>query len=170
MNIWFMGDVHGGHENIIKFRNQFQSEEEHFSHIEKNFNKLVTKRDKVFFMGDTAFTFEKLERIKKWNGQTKVLILGNHDTDRLNIKDLCNYFDEIHGLVKYKEFWLSHCPIHPDELRGKFNIHGHTHAFSIDDDRYFNTCPEQTYYSPISLHAIRKSLFDRGVVRKLVED
>ena len=31
----------------------------------------------------------------------------------------------MYSLYRWHEFWLSHCPIHPGELRGKLNIHGH---------------------------------------------
>lgn len=124
-NVWFIGDIHGGHRNVHKFRKQFDSEEDHFRHVKDNFHKVVKKRDKVFFMGDTAFTLERLQDISTWVCGRKVLICGNHDTDHLPMKVLCEYFDEVYSLYKWHEFWLSHCPIHPDELRGKVNIHGH---------------------------------------------
>ena len=124
-NVWFIGDIHGGHRNVHKFRKQFQSEEDHFQHVKDNFHKVVKKRDKVFFMGDTAFTLERLQDISTWVCGRKVLICGNHDTDHIPMKVLCEYFDEVYSLYKWHEFWLSHCPIHPDELRGKVNIHGH---------------------------------------------
>ena len=76
-------------------------------------------------MGDTAFTVERLQDISTWVCGKKVLICGNHDTDHIPMKILCEYFDEVYSLYKWHEFWLSHCPIHPDELRGKLNIHGH---------------------------------------------
>lgn len=124
-NVWFVGDIHGGHKNVHKFRKQFSSEEEHFQHVKTNYHKVVGKRDKVFFMGDTAFTLERLQDVSTWVGAKKVLICGNHDTDHIPMKTLCEYFDEVYSLYKWHEFWLSHCPIHPEELRGKKNIHGH---------------------------------------------
>ena len=75
----------------------------------------------------------------------KVLICGNHDTDHNPMKILCEYFDEVYSLYKWHEFWLSHCPIHPDELRGKLNIHGHVHHATINDKRYFNTSLEISF-------------------------
>ena len=77
-NVWFIGDIHGGHKNVYKFRKQFQSEEDHFQHVKTNFHKVVKKRDKVFFMGDTAFTLERLQDISTWVCGRKVLICGNH--------------------------------------------------------------------------------------------
>jgi calcineurin-like phosphoesterase family protein len=155
-NVWFIGDLHGGHKNVHRFRNKFSSEEEHYETVKSNFNSVVTKRDKVFFMGDAFFTKERLEDLKNWNGAIKVLICGNHDTDSLTMKELCEHFDEVYSFYKWHEFWLSHCPIHPDELRGKTCIHGHIHDHMIDDPRYFNTCLEHHNFFPVDLNTIRK--------------
>ena len=155
MNVWFIGDIHGGHKNVHKFRTQFNSEEEHYQQIKENFHKVVKKRDKVFFMGDTAFTLERLEDISTWVCGRKVLICGNHDTDHIPMHVLCQYFDEVYSLLKWHEFWLSHCPIHPDELRGKYCIHAHIHNHVINDSRYFNTSLENTNFFPIDLNHIR---------------
>ena len=65
------------------------------------------------------------------------------------------FFDEVYGFHKYKEFWLSHCPIHPQELRGKYNIHGHVHHNNIPDKNYFNVCIEALNGLPIKLDEIR---------------
>lgn len=45
-------------------------------------------------------------------------------------------------MVKYKNLWLTHAPIHPDELRGKKNVHGHCHGHILNDKRYINVCVE----------------------------
>ena len=76
-NIWFIGDIHGGHKNVHKFRKQFQSEEDHFQHVKTNFHKVVKKRDKVFFMGDTAFTLERLQDISTWVCGATLLMVEN---------------------------------------------------------------------------------------------
>lgn len=153
-NVLFLGDAHLGHKSITKYRTMFRDEQDHFEHIEREYHKRVTKRDKCFFTGDAVFSEERLKQLSKWPGQ-KVLIVGNHDTDSISMKTLAEHFDEIYGLLKYKEFWISHAPIHPDELRGKINIHGHVHNQSIDDVRYFNTSLENTDFKLISLHEIR---------------
>lgn len=154
--VYFIGDLHAGHKNIHKFRTQFESEEDHFKFVKKAYYGVVTKRDRVFFMGDTAFTKERLWDIATWP-RHKTAILGNHCTERgCTIRDYVEAFDDVQGFMKYKEFWLSHAPIHPNELRGKINIHGHVHSATIEDERYFNTSLENIGYSPISLQQIRK--------------
>lgn len=157
-NVWFLGDLHLDHKAICKYRTGFKSVDEHNSVVKDNYHKVVTKRDKVFFMGDVAFSKESLEDVRTWVGEKKVLICGNHDLDHHSMKDLCEVFDEVYSLVKYKEFWLSHCPIHPNELRGKMNIHGHVHQNSIDDRRYFNASMENIGYTPIDLANVRQRI------------
>jgi calcineurin-like phosphoesterase family protein len=166
-NVWITSDWHRGHKNICNFRKEFSSELEHREFVAKNFKRKVHKRDKTFFLGDMNFTEEALEGFKELPGR-KVLILGNHDSDsnkRPSMAQLLEVFDEIHGMYKYKEFWLTHCPMHPDELRGKANIHGHTHNLVIDDNRYLNICLEQTDYEPIDLNEIRKRFLAQGYTR-----
>ena len=97
--------------------------------------------------------------MKTWAGAKKILICGNQDLDHHTMKDLVEAYDEVYALKKYKEFWLSHAPIHPDELRGKVNIHGHTHYHNIADDRYVNVSMEQINYTPIELHEIRAKIY-----------
>ncbi len=57
------------------------------------------------------------------------------------------------SLVKYKNFWLSHAPVHPGELSGKKNLHGHTHFELMGDPRYINVCVEYAK-SPVRLEDI----------------
>jgi calcineurin-like phosphoesterase family protein len=61
------------------------------------------------------------------------------------------------GIIKYKGFWLSHAPIHPEELRGKPNIHGHVHTNTLNDSRYFNASLENIGYKPVSIEEVRRA-------------
>lgn len=145
-----MSDLHLGHRNIPKYRPEFSTEEEHSNLIYENLASNVTKRDTLILLGDVAFTDEWLNKLNKIQVQQKILILGNHDTERLHIKKLVEVFDKIHSMLSYRGTWLSHAPIHPEELRRKFNIHGHTHKHVMPDTRYLNVCVEHTEYKPIS--------------------
>lgn len=159
-NVFFMSDAHIGHKNICNFRPQFESIEDHNNTIKENYHKVVTKRDVVFMLGDMAFTHEALSDIKSWRAERKILICGNHDLERgISMKDLCNTYDAVYSFFKYKNMWLTHAPIHPDELRGKVCLHGHTHYHNIDDSRYVNVSMEQINYTPIELHEIRRKLY-----------
>lgn len=160
--VYFLSDLHLGHKAICKYRTCFMTAEENHQVIKQRYHSVVNKRSKVFFLGDVAFTKEALYDVKTWEGESKILILGNHDNDFHKTKELTEVFDEVYSLRKYKEFWLSHAPIHQDELRGKVNIHGHTHNHVIDDKRYVNVCMEQIDYTPISLDGIRQIMENRN--------
>lgn len=158
-NVWFTSDLHFGHKNIHKFREDVYSEEGNRAKIITHWNKLVNKRDDVYVLGDAAFSMDTLQEFSSLPGR-KFLVRGNHD----EFADVAYYphFENIYGLKRYKEFWLSHAPIHPAELRGKVNLHGHVHYESIPDVRYFNMCVENLwklgYPSLISLDQLRKEL------------
>lgn len=158
---YFMGDAHLGHKNIHTYRGM-ESSEEHDALIKENYHSVVSKRDHVIFMGDTCFTKAALDELATWPAQKKTLILGNHDLERdVTMRDLLAVYDSIHGFKKYKGFWLSHAPIHPDELRGKCNIHGHVHSKSVNDHRYYNTSMENIDMKPISIDVLRQRLYSR---------
>lgn len=156
-NHWFTSDLHLGHNSICKYRTQFSNAEEHHETVLENILTKVNKRDKLTITGDICFNEYWIKRLAdtKLNIQ---IVLGNHDTDReVNLTHWAKHFDlsKFHSLVKYKMFWLSHAPIHPDELRGKFNLHGHMHYATIKDDRYLSLCLEQHDYHPIDINYIR---------------
>lgn len=168
--LYFCSDLHLDHKNIGKHRSivkgffrDFENESEHREWIKEEWHRTVTKRDKVFCNGDILFSQEALEDFRTWPGK-KVLICGNHDRDNLSMEDLLTAFDEVYSLLKYREFWLSHAPIHSDELRGKYNIHGHTHFHKIDDWRYYNACVEHGIFH--RLEAVRAEFNKRKLEKE----
>lgn len=166
---WFCSDLHWGHKNIGKFRTPLVSSERENRHrIKQEWKNLVNKKDDVYIVGDFCFDMEILPEILDMPGHKKYLVRGNHDTFDLGCYS--KYFTNIYGLLKYKEFWVSHAPIHPCELRGKKNLHGHVHHASVRkstnsvddelDNRYLNLCPENLWPTfgscLISIDMIRK--------------
>lgn len=153
----FIADLHMGHKNIWKYRPVFESTLHNDLYFQYILEEVCTKRDTMFFLGDIIFDEIYLEFIKNLPG-TKILILGNHCTEYVSTSKLCEVFDEVHGLLKYKEFWLSHAPLHPDELRGKRNVHGHVHTESVNDLNYLNVSVDSSFmnFFPRTLHEIRQ--------------
>lgn len=147
-NIFFISDLHLGHKKILEFSPNRGGHDEvsHSEWLVNQWNKVVTKHDLVYVLGDVCFNKEHLKYLKMMKGK-KNLVLGNHDEFPLSIYQ--EYFGKIFGITKYKGFWLSHAPVHEQELRGKMNIHGHVHHKSITkpnsdvyDVRYINVCVE----------------------------
>jgi hypothetical protein len=56
-NIWFTGDWHLSHKNVLKLSNRpFETIEEHDEAIINNFNKFVKSEDDVYILGDISFS------------------------------------------------------------------------------------------------------------------
>lgn len=157
--VWVCADLHLGHKNITKFRTQFTTAEEHHKTVMENFLTTVGKRDKVFLLGDIVFK-EGLEyaNILSALAADLVLVKGNHDATHF-------WANSVQGLMSYKGAWLSHAPVHPQELdyrKQGFNIHGHLHGGFINDPRYFNVSLEHTNYRPILMTDVLEQLLERN--------
>lgn len=153
----FCADLHKKHKRIANYRPLFESMEHNDLYWKYLLESMCTKRDTMYFLGDIIFDKSELEFIKNLPG-TKILIAGNHCTEYVHMRDLVTAYDEVHGLLKYKEFWLSHCPLHKDELRGKKNIHGHVHAQSVPDISYLNVSVDSSFmnFKPRTLFEVRE--------------
>lgn len=159
--VFLMSDLHLGHANVCKFR-PFASAEEHDGLILENIKTMVTKRDVLIFLGDVAFTYDAVRQVSEITALKKILILGNHDTERVHMSRLVDVYDQIHSLWSKRNWILSHAPIHESEIRDKLGvIHGHTHDRVIDDPRYINVCVEHTGYKPISWADMMENHHDR---------
>jgi len=172
--VLFTSDLHIGHKNIHKYRNEFKTAEEHHEFMVSKIESL-TKRQILIVIGDFLFDCDKydyyLERILKARCHVKV-IMGNHDSKKLYTSGL----DIQLPIYSYKNMWLSHAPIHPDELRNRLgNIHGHLHkehimkdgiqtlynglmheTVRVKDDRYFNVNIDVNDYDFVSLDTIKE--------------
>lgn len=165
-NVWFVGDLHLRHKNICKYRPEFSSTEEHDEFVTKSVLSVSNKRDILWLFGDCFFEIEALEtlRLFKKSFQQVNFIIGNHDTDNQERQTIIktaikeDLIDNVHSLVSYKGYWLSHAPIHPEELRGRKNIHGHCHSYVITDtENYKCVSLEQINYKPIKLSDLVQS-------------
>jgi calcineurin-like phosphoesterase family protein len=163
-NVYFISDLHFNHENMA-IKRGFSNAQEMNDYIIKCWNSVVNKKDTVWILGD--ITMEKTkgyELLAKLNGFKKV-VLGNHDKPQ-HVPELLKYVNSVSGMVKYKGYILTHCPIHESEI-GRFakNIHGHVHEKTLmtapkefskrpkwfPDDRYLNVSCEAVDYTPIKI-------------------
>lgn len=157
MSTFFISDLHLGHENMAR-RRGFSCADEMNEHIIKQWNSVVCKRDLVFILGD--ITMEKTRdypMLSMLNG-FKTVILGNHDQPQ-HTPELLKYVNKVAGMIDYKyNYILTHCPVHESQLefRYSYNIHGHVHSNSIDDERYINVCAEVIDYTPKTIEQLLK--------------
>jgi calcineurin-like phosphoesterase family protein len=150
--VFLISDTHFGHANIIKYSNRpFNNVKEMDIVLIENWNKVVSKEDKVYHLGDVGFTsFSYIKRIFDSLNGTKVLIKGNHD--KFKLSQYQQIFKDVRGTHQVGGYILSHIPIHPSSLsRWKGNIHGHVHNTSLEDERYINVSVENINYTPILL-------------------
>lgn len=163
----FIADTHIGHSGISnKFRKMFSSDEEHDAVIIENIRFEIKKRDTLWILGDSVMKSDKFNMFSDIFNSTMVtnIILGNHC--HKDFPRFCLSFPNVNvfGLQKKFGFWLTHAPIHPDELYRGLCVHGHLHDKVIDDPRYFGVSCEQVGYKPISLTDIREQFIKRGVL------
>lgn len=176
-DIFFCSDHHFNHKNILKFGvrgKMFSTVEEHNEFIVEEHNKVVTKNDKVFMLGDLCFGADSLKYVKRMNGN-KTLILGNHDKQSMNSYAPIFGANDIKGAVVFNKgvhpIMLTHIPIHPMQLEFKYkaNGHGHTHSHTVikggcqcyepvKDPRYINFSLEAINFRPISLDEVNDKL------------
>ena len=163
----FIADLHLSHANMAK-RRGFSTVEEHDEHIIAKWNSVVNKRDVTYILGDV--TMEKsapYHLLDRLNG-IKHIVLGNHDR-RQDTKKLFDYAESVGAMINYKGVFLTHCPIHPDELTYGIpkNIHGHIHdkvvmkmldGWEVPDERYFCVSCERVGFVP-------KTLEELGILR-----
>lgn len=176
MSTFFIADLHLGHKSMA-IKRGFSSTFEHDEHLIKQWNKVVSKKDKVFILGDVSMESHNWYfYLDQMNG-FKSVVLGNHDLPQ-HIPELLKYVEHISGMVKYStanfpKIFLTHCPIHTRELdyRVKYNIHGHIHEYNVmrteiigkyghtrevKDDRYINVSCEQIDYTPKKIEQLIK--------------
>lgn len=156
MSVYFIADTHFGHSNIIRYRDQFTSIEDHDDYIMNRILSVCGKRDSLYILGDAfvgASSGYQLSEIAR-HVEFLHIVLGNHCNERKgspSIHKLTQKCKTVSGFRNYKGAWLSHAPIHPDELRGKINVHGHVHANVLNDDRYICVSCEAVDYTPVNL-------------------
>lgn len=157
---YLIADTHFGHNGIHnKFRQEFSSDEEHNETIHENILACAGKRNTLWLLGDICFKTDQFRKVWEYaqGFQTVHVVLGNHEHGAF--PQFCvDHHVHIHGVIKRWGFWLSHAPIHPQELyRGK-NIHGHVHRNTVDDLNYFNVSCENIGYKPISLQDVKQRM------------
>jgi len=179
---WVYSDPHFYHNNICKFTKEDGSKlrpwddaEEMTEDMIRWYNEMVHPEDRVYILGDVAFSAANMEKaVSRMNGR-KVLVPGNHDP--VKMRKYFDLFDDVRGYIVKKGFIMSHIPLHPMSMgRWRLNIHGHTHSNTMktvvnvkgdyietqrEDERYFSACVERTDFRPILLDDILK---ERGLV------
>lgn len=180
--IFFTGDLHFGHANVIAFDNRpFESVEEMDAELIRRWNNKVGKGDLTYVLGDMiwkARNDDAPELIKSLNGQI-ILIKGNHDRFLHNAKAKAvlagiKDSDDICVTLKdgtKKRVILDHFfkPMYNGHRHQAIHLHAHSHFtdeadFEVDFAKYLNSigCRNEIYnvgcmywnYEPVTLDEI----------------
>lgn len=172
--VYFISDLHFGHENIIKLCSRpFESVEEMDWELIRRWNLKVGDDDLVYICGDIVWgTNSPYEYLPFLNGK-KILICGNHDGKMLK-NDGAQFFESVHGLPVIREggrkITLCHYPMYEweDSLRlGSkrvgWHIYGHIHNNYLPQYRQIflqphalNASAEVIGYAPATFDELRQ--------------
>ena len=182
MKIFFTGDLHFGHENVLKFDNRpFTTVEEMDAELIRRWNNKVSKGDLVYVLGDMIWKTSNNDAqslIKSLNGQI-ILIKGNHDRFLHNAKAKAALaglkdYDDICVTLKdgtTRRVILSHyfIPMYNGHRYQAIHLHAHSHFteesdYEIEFAEQLNQmgCRNQIYnvgcmywnYEPVTLDEI----------------
>lgn len=156
--IYFTSDWHLNHAFVAKTRGYDDVDEHDIAIMESMLH--LNKRDMLWVLGDIIWgdhgwkVMDMLDpRIRKH------AVLGNHD--KFSTEHYLEHFVTVQGAVKYKGLWLTHIPIHPQEIfRAKANVHGHIHEFGHTDNigpPYINVNWD-FWKRPVSLTEIKEQI------------
>ncbi len=174
--VFVIADTHFGHANVINVpgrKGMFKDIVEHDEFIVDNWNSTVTKRDKVFHLGDIGWDrkgYVTQGILPRLPGIIEV-VAGNHDSSTLSAAMARGPgTNKVHGVKVYREAVLTHIPIHPQEMYWDINVHGHLHdnvvrkyatnpfmgkmSSAEKDPRYICVSCEHIGFTPVDLLAL----------------
>lgn len=154
-NVFITSDHHFYHRNIIKYCNRpYSTVFEMNEDMIDRWNKVVSKNDKVYHLGDLALAGEKDEYFKKvkklrhrLNGEI-FLLVGNHDSGkyRPNLLRKTGFKVLDKKYIVIKNLILSHRPLE-NVKDGFVNVHGHIHEKQTYGNR-INASVDVTDFEP----------------------
>lgn len=156
-DIYFIGDTHFDHKNIIKYTHRpFANVTEMNNAIKTNWNRTVGDDDTVYFLGDWTFGWGH-RPAEYWKRQLKgniVSIRGSHDREVKGIKLENTKVLHVNGY----NFLLIHNPSDRKTEWHGWVIHGHVHNHNMDnypfingERKTINVSAEVINYTPVSL-------------------
>lgn len=160
MTVWFTGDTHFDHTNIIKYCNRpFKNVDEMNETIIERWNSKVNSYDDVYHVGDFAFRRESFEKFYPSLKGKIHLIRGNHDPGYHVIRDIIgNYLPDILEL-KINGFNLVLCHyamrVWNRSHYGSINLYGHSHGTIAPTSQSCDVGVDCWDFYPVTLSEIR---------------
>lgn len=175
--VYFTSDPHFEHEKLCQgLRNMSSKESDKL--IIDNWNSTITKRDRVYIVGDVSMENPKvIARIMPKLKGDIVIIGGNHCTLPC-CREYMKLGIPVMGVLQYHGFLCTHIPVHPTQLYGfKGNIHGHVHLSGIIKDLgvydppqlegpYYNVNVEFHDYKPVLFEDIKQYFIENYGIKQ----
>lgn len=163
--VYFIGDCHFGHKNIIRYCNRpFKDVDDMTEKLIKNWNSVVGANDIVYVVGDFALCGKQkiIEIGKRLNGR-KRLVLGNHDQASMETYREAGFeFVYNHPIVLYDFFIVSHAPMSCLPVDGVYaQIFAHVHDDPIYATATARSCcvsAERINYTPIEFEVLYNTM------------
>lgn len=169
---FYISDQHFGHKNVLKFDSRpFETIDEHDQFLIDAHNRVVSKDDDVYMLGDVVYGASKDPDwyISKLNGNLH-LIIGNHDGEGiLRDSSAKARFVEIEKMLFVKDngrkIVLCHFPIleYNGYHKGAYHFYGHIHTrkdrtYEImkDQEKSFNVGAPILDYTPAKFEQVVK--------------
>ena len=175
-NVFFISDLHLGHENILQYDNRpYKDLDEMHNDIVEKWNSVVKTDSTVFYLGDFCMKFSEqiVELLKSLNG-TIHFIMGNHD--RFNQIKGFNRFEIITPMLsvlisdsdargRYQQIEMCHFPllVWNKHHKGSWHLHGHCHHSLDKNSDYYKRkvidvgC-NGIGYTPISYSEVKEKM------------
>jgi len=160
---YITSDLHLDHKNIIKYCDRpFISTKDMNDTLVNNWNRIVRKKDIVYYLGDLAYgkgSKSTDDWLSKLNGKI-IFIMGNHDkSDKIKIHD--SYTLDYKG----NKFFLTHRPEDvPKDWKG-WAICGHHHNNKLEEypfinkkNKRVNISTELTKFRPVDMDELIKKI------------
>jgi calcineurin-like phosphoesterase family protein len=150
--IFFTADLHIHHANIIKYANRpFSSVDEMDEVLIENWNKIVSFKDTVYFLGDFCFGDAK-ELINKLNGRIE-FIHGNHDRSLKGIAPFKAVLE-----MKFDDKFIVMCHysmrVWNKSHYNSYHIFGHSHGTLEGVGKSFDVGVDSWNFTPITLEQV----------------
>lgn len=174
--IWFTGDTHYGHTNIIKpdyADRPYKHVDEMDEALIANHNAVVGKNDVVYHVGDVSFHRDPVRTaniLRRLNGELNI-VWGNHDkTMRKRYPDLVGMFKKTGDLYEIKvpdpdayhgeqRIVLCHYAMRVwnKSHYGAWQVYGHSHGSLKDDPNALSmdVGVDANDYRPISYEEVK---------------
>lgn len=141
--IWFTGDTHFGHANVIKYTSRPHENVEQMDRaLIVNWNSRVRPEDEIYHVGDVGLCSEKhlASVLRQLNGK-KHLVYGNHDKMIRKTPELQEFFvwckDYAEVNVEKQRIILSHYAMRVwnKSHGGSWMLYGHSHG-SLPEEKH----------------------------------